>query len=314
MNERDRLFVQKFQRRAANLEPDVARELLRAWDVIRESLSDVELARFISSGELDKIIDDALLDRAFGNLRVRIVQAVERGFKVTLNDLPKAGKVDGVIAVQFDTLNPRVIDAIRTLDSRVVNTLKEDVRDVVRAHIENGLRDGRAPASVARELRAVIGLAPNQEAAVRNFRRALEGDPAAGNPLTRVLRDRRFDAAIQRGELTAEQVDRMTAAYRRKFVAFNAQTNAHTATLDSYKLGQKLSWDDARDKGVIPVGYELVKTWVQIDRPSKRESHIPLDGVTVPFDATYPNGDEIPGESDFNCGCLSRVSLRKKAA
>jgi hypothetical protein len=314
MSPRDRALWLRFQRRAATVEPDVARELFRAWEVIRESLTDAELTRLIASGQLDKIIDDALLDRAFGGLRVRLVQAIERGFRATLNDLPKAGKVEGTLAVQFNTLNPRVIDAARKLDSRVINTLKEDVRDVVRAHVENGLRDGRAPASVARELRAVIGLAPNQEEAVRNFRRALEGEPKAGDPLSRVLRDRRFDRTLERGApLSEAQIETMTAAYRRKMLAFNAQTNAHTATLDSYKLGQKLSWDEARAKGVIPDGYELVKTWVQIDRPTKRESHIPMHGETVPFDSRYSNGDEIPGESEFNCACISRVSMRKVA-
>jgi hypothetical protein len=313
VTERDRLFWLKVHRRASTMTVDMAADVLRAFRTIREALSDLQLLQLINSGRIDQIIDDALLDRAFLPLQDRLILATKRGFDATVNDLPRAGKIGGEPSVQFNVLSPKVIDAVRKLDTRVINTLKEDVRDVVRAHIENGLRDGRPPKAVARELRSVIGLAPNQEEAVRNFRRALEGDPDAGNPLSRQLRDRRYDAAIKRGELTEEQIDTMTAAYRRKFVAFNADTNARTATLDSYKLGQQISWKEARDKGVIPPGYELAKTWVQIDRPSKRESHIPLHGETVGFDATYSNGEEIPGESDFNCGCLSRVFLRKIA-
>lgn len=294
--------------------PDMARELLDAFRIIRESLSDAELARLIASNQIDQIIDDALLDRAFLSLREKIILATKKGFDATVKDLPRAGKIDGELAVQFNVLSPDVITAVRKLDSRVINTQKDDIRETVRAFIENSLRDGRAPASVARELRSVIGLAPNQEQAVRNFRRALEGTNPNASPTDYKLRDRRFDAALRKGELTADQIETMTAAYRRKMIAFNANTNAKTATLDSYKLGQEISWKNARDNGVIPPGYALMKTWVQIDRPSKRESHIPLHGETVPFDSTYSNGETIPGEDDFNCACLSRVSLTKIAA
>lgn len=313
MNQRDREFWLRVNRRASTLTPDMAADVLRAFEVIRESLSDADVARMMATREIEAIIDAALLDRAFLPLRERIILATRKGFDATVKDLPRAGKVDGVIAVQFDLLSPDVITAIRKLDSRVINTLKDDVRETVRAHIENGLRDGRAPKSVAREIRSIIGLAPNQEQAIRNFRRALEGTNPNASPTDYQLRDRRFDAALRKGELTADQIDTMTAAYRRRMIAFNANTNARTATLDSYKLGQEISWKNARDNGVIPVGYELVKTWVQIDRPSKRESHIPLHGETVPFDSAYSNGETVPGEADYNCGCLSRVSLRKVA-
>jgi uncharacterized protein with gpF-like domain len=46
---------------------------------------------------------------------------------------------------------------------------------------------------------------------------------------------------------------------------------------------------------------------VQVDRPTKREEHIPLHGETVPFDSPYSNGQMIPGETDYNCACESVV-------
>jgi hypothetical protein len=312
MTARDRLLWLKFQRRAASLQPDVAADLLRAWAAIRESLSDAELARLIASGQIDQIIDDALLDRAFIPLRARLRKAIEKGFDATVKDLPKAGKVDGTIAVAFDTLNPKVIEAVRQLETRVITDLKDDVKETVRAFVENGLRDGRAPRSIARELRGMIGLSPDQLEQVQNFRDALEGKN--GRSVTDyTLRNKTVDRLLAKGPLTEEQIDRYTDVYRKARIAQNANTISHTATLDSYKLGQQLSWEDARANGVIPPGYELWKTWVQIDRPTKREEHIPLNGETVPFDQPYSNGQMIPGEDDYNCACISRVTMRKAA-
>jgi len=110
----------------------------------------------------------------------------------------------------------------------------------------------------------------------------------------------------ERESLSANQIDVMVNAYRRRMVAFSAETQARTAALDSVKLGQDLSWREAIDKGFVD-GASLMKTWVQVDRPTKREEHIPLHGETVPFDSPYSNGQMIPGETDYNCACESVV-------
>lgn len=310
MTARDRLYWQRVNRRAESLSPEMRADVLEAFRIIRESLSDAELARLISSGQIEQIIDDALVDRAFLPLKERLIRTTEQGFKATTRDLPKAGKIDGVPAVSFDHLNPRVIDAVRELDTRVLSSLKTEVRETVRAYVENALRDGRAPKSVAKEIRSMIGLGKSQLEQVENYRAALRGDRSIK---TYALRDRRLDRMLAKGPLTPEQIERYTEAYLKRRIAQNANTVATTATLDSYKLGQNLSWHDAREKGVIPPGYELAKTWVQIDRPSKRDEHVPMNGETVPFDSAYSNGQVIPGEGDYNCGCLSRVFIRKAA-
>lgn len=292
MSPRDRELWFQVQRRANALSPDLARELLDAYRVIRESLSDAELARLITSGQFDQIVDDALLDRAFGPLRQKIVAAVESGFKSNAPNLPKAGKVDGRLAVMFDTLNPRVIGAVRELDSRVINTLREDVRDTVRAYVENGLRDGKAPKAIAREIRSVIGLTPNQLEMSDEYRVKLS------------LRTRK--------PLTEAQIDTKVAAYERRALAHSANTNARTAALDSLKLGQQLSWDDAIAKGILNPTM-LWKRWVTVGDDRVRDSHQAMNGEEVPYGNTYSNGDEIPGESDFNCRCISRVFIKPQA-
>ena len=186
------------------------------------------------------------------------------------------------------------------------------MRETFRAHIENGLRDGVNPRTVARELRTVIGLAPNQEEAVRNFRRALEGAEGARSPLAYKLRDKRFDGTIGKGNLTTAQIEKMAEAYRRKMVAFNAETNARTATLDSLKLGQRLSWEDAVDKGIVDRN-ALVKTWAGTLDERERPEHVAMEGETVRFDEPFSNGEMTPGDSTYNCRCIARF-YEKRAA
>lgn len=309
MSQRDAAVWLRVQRRAATLSPALRDELLAAYRVLRESLSDRELARLIASGQIDQVLDDALLDRAFLPLREKLRQAVERGFKSTIPDLPRAGLVDGTLGVGFDQLSPDVITAVRKLDSRVINTLKDDVRETVRAYIENGLRDGKAPATVARELRPLLGLAPNQAEYIQNYRTQLEA--GSQDALDRKLRDKRFDYAVRNGDLTPEKIDRMVGAYEKRWIKLNAETNARTATLDAMKLGQRLSWQDAIDRGIVNA-HDLMERWVTVGDDRVRDEHQAMNGEEIPFGGTYSNGESIPGESTWNCRCISRVFVKRQ--
>lgn len=317
----ERAALLRAQQRLSRFQPDMTSRLLRAWAIIRESLNEAELARLMQSGLVDRFIREVLsepdLDRAFLSFRQKLRQTVEESYQLSIRDTPMAGKIAGVPAIAFDHLSPKVIDAIRTLESEALNTLKGDVREVTRAFLENGLRDGKTPKTVARQLRSVIGMAPNQEAAVRNFEKMLRSNDKEA--LTRALRDKRFDGTINKAfaanGLTESQIETMTAAYKRKMIAANANLNATTHTRAAYKLGQKLSWQDAGAKGVIPAGFQAVKTWVHYDaQEDPRPHHVAMNGETVPAEQNYSNGDSYAGEGDpWNCRCLDRFSITRVA-
>lgn len=304
------------QQRVARLRPDVATALLRAFVIVRENLTDAELSRVIASGDLDRIfrdlLTDATIDRAFIPYRAKVRSVVERGFKYATADLPKGGKVDGVLSVAFDHLNPRVIDAIRRLETPALNTLKGQIKEVVRAFAENGLRDGKAPTVIARGLRDVIGLAPNQLEYVTNLRAELESGRYA-DAARRQLLDRRFNLAKLDSlspAARATRIDRIVETYRTSYIAFNADVNAKTAVFDSYKLGQRLSWEDAIDQGIVDRDL-MVKVWIHLDeQPHPRPEHAALQGEMVGFDALFSNGQMIPGLGDVGCHCQARYSQR----
>lgn len=304
-------FWLRVQRRAAQFTPDIARAILRAFKLIADQLSEKELARFIVSGDFDKLFEalasEAKLDTAFTDVSQKVQDSVVSAVKTFAKDVPAAGKIHGALVVGFNVLNDDNITAVRALNTRVMQTLTSDVREVVRAVTEQGLRDGVAPAAIARDIRASVGLAPNQLDAVTNFQNMLEaGDRTA---LSRVLRDRRYDKTLEKAlgrggtGLDDEQVVKMVDAYRARFVAFHADTVARTAALNSMKIGQHITWTNAVQKGFVKG--QLMKRWVGVKDDRERASHLEMEGDTVPYDQPYSNGQMTPGDTEYNCRCVS---------
>lgn len=304
--------------------------MLQAFRLLLERISESELVRLVDQGA-DAVrraaLTEVALERAFLPLRDALRRTTARGFAIELPRIPRQGR-NRTLGVQFDVLSPRVIDAVRGLETRVMRTLGDQVRETVRAHIENGLRDGVNPRQVARSLRTVIGLAPNQERAIANFEAKLRGGTRAtvfsdilphrnaeGKLVGGLeLRDKRFDATIKRAirdgeKLSDAKVAQMTEAYRKRMVAFNAETNARTATLDSLKLGQRLAWDEARAQGFV--AGEMTKTWVGVKDDRERPEHLAMEGETVPIDSLYSNGQQQPGDGEYNCRCVSVYRVAK---
>lgn len=309
MSPAERALYQKLRARAAQMQGDLAQRLLAAYDVIRQSLTEAELARAISQGHVDQLITELLSDEAtdpaFLSLRRKVDQAVLEATRQASQDLPPRFRVS-----EFNMLSQEVRDAALQLDSRVIQGIRDDLRQTVKQHVLAGLEAGENPRTIARGLRDVLPLAPNQEQAVRNFRSLVEsGDPAA---LTRALRDRRFDGTLRKGTPTPAQIERMTEAYRKGMVAFNAETHARTAALDAHKLGQKLGWVDAIERGVVDRA-QLQRTWVTVGDSRVRPEHVRMNGQTVGFDSPFSNGDMTPGENEYNCRCIVRVTLRREA-
>lgn len=292
MSPAERKFWLAAQRRASLAEPEIARAILRAFAILKDSLTESELARFIDSGNFESLVREALneqtLDRAFIPVRQKLRQTVESNVQYfARTSLPRGGKVNGSIAIEFDVLNPRVLDALQSLNTKVVQSLGTDTREGLITAVRQGLQDGKNPREIARRVQPVIGISPTQEANAQKFERRMRDE----------------------GRLTDEQIDRRLTVYRKRAVAFNAETNARTASLDAMKEGQRLSWFDAKEKGVIPPDSQLTKTWRGVMDKRERPEHVAMEGQTVPFESTYSNGQMNPGDGEYNCRCLSIIRV-----
>jgi hypothetical protein len=276
------------------LQPALSAAVLRAFDTIRKNLSDTDLEEIIRSNALDRLAADVavggsfavLVDRALLVLSVRIRQAVASAFDSAILDLPDAGQVNGVVGVAFNYLSPHVVEGVRELDTKVVQSLADDTREAVKAFIENGIRNGDSAATIAREIRQIVGLSPTQIGNVAKYEAKL----------------------VEAGDMTDAAIEKAVAAYTRRAVALNAETISRTASLDAMKLGQDLAWRDAIDQGIVEQG-SLTKTWKGVMDDRERDEHVMMEGETVPYDALYSNGNYIPGDDTYNCRCISLVSV-----
>lgn len=321
MTPQQRQWLLRAQRRIASLEPDMRAQILLALQQVVNSMTDAELTRAIASGDLQRILDtiltDPALDRALYPIRQQMRRTLMRTFQYATADLPRGGKVNGTVAVQFDWLNPTVVQAIQTMESRALDTLKADIRATVRQAVQAGLEAGQAPSSVARGLRATIGLAPNQEAYIRNLRAELEAGRYS-DAMRRVLLDKRFNLSNLDNLSAAERakrIDTIVSQYEKRWTAHNANVNAKLMTMDAYREGQWLAWTQAVTSGVVPDGYEITKTWRHLDpQLHPRPEHQALDGETVPITQPYSTGQMTAGLGDYGCHCRDQYRIRRVLA
>lgn len=320
MTSAERKLWLEVQRRVSAHTPRMNRAILEAFKTLAAQMTDAEILRALASPDTfaETVMSDARFSRAFLGVRAEIHREVRESVLWFVPKLPGGGAVNGAVAVGFNILDPAVVEAIRKLDSRVMVTLRSDVREAVRIFVTQGIDSGRSSASIARQVRAVVGLAPNQLRAVENFRAALAGGDFS-KALGYKLRDRRFDRTLRRlasadGSLSSDQVQKMTAAYRRKFIAWNANTNARTAVNDAQRLGKHLATQEAINAGILD-GHRMRSRWVDSDDSRVRPLHEEADGEVVRFGQPFPTtGEVIPGESTFNCRCIKVDFLAPREA
>lgn len=306
MSAAERRLWRQIKTEAARLTPEMQRSIERSFELLRDSLSVGEMAKLAEGVRADAfvsaLLEDAALDRAFNPARARLIASVQASAAGLIRTFPEGG----AIAAGFNVLDPRVAEAIRVLDTRVMQSLRQEVRETVRTAFATGIEAGLPPLTIARRVRDSIGLAPNQLEAVDNFRAALE-DGDISKALRYSLRDRRFDGTIRgiakKGPLTTTQVNTMVSAYHRRRLAQNALTHSYTAVNDAQRLGKHLATIAGIDAGVLPAD-RMMSRWSSSRDGKVRPLHVEMDGVEVPFGTPFPTGDVIPGASEWGCRCI----------
>lgn len=335
----ERLFLARLRRRAQQVQPALARRELAAYEIIRRSLSEIELTRAIVSGQVEALIaellSDQALDPAFAPLRELLDQSLIDAGRMASRDLPSA-----VAPAAFNFLAPEVVQAARDLNIRTTTALKVEVREAVRKTVIDGIEAGKGPRTVATRIVQHIGLSPQQVQAVENFRNQLQaGDRAAlSRALARGSLTTESGKVIQRAGhaggrglsardiqllkrrlgtdvLRPDQIDRMVEAYRRRLQAWNAESHARAAALQAQKAGQRVAWDDAVRRGVVEVDM-LRREWIAVGGPGgdgrNRPEHLDMHGEVVRHNERFSNGQLDPGEGDYNCRCVARTFLARR--
>ncbi|HYF06483.1 MAG TPA: hypothetical protein VD970_02600, partial [Acetobacteraceae bacterium] len=224
MSPRER-FIGRVRARLRRVEPGIRAAYLRSLREVVAGLPARERERLLATGIPDALIgslfSDTHLLRPLAPLRVAVQEALTKGVVTFARDVPHAAAAGEV----FGVLSPRVVQAIRTADTKVLTRVGEVLRGSVRAIAEQGYAAGAGPRTTARALRDLIGLGPAEVQQVENFRAALRGEGRSWLYYER--RDRRYDATVARaldsgGRLSEVQVERMAGAYARRRLALSA--------------------------------------------------------------------------------------------
>lgn len=181
--------------------------------------------------------------------------------------------------IRFDASGSRVVQVARRNQLELVQGFREERWRVARQITRDALADGTAtnPRVVARAFRDSIGLAPHQEQAVRNYRRALETQDwskALGYELSSGQADRTV-RRLQRdgGGLSEKQLDSMVERYRQNQITWRAENIARTEASKNVHQGLRESFQQAVDRGDVRAD-QLVREWLPGPKTKHaRDSH-----------------------------------------
>jgi Phage Mu protein F like protein len=222
----------------------------------------------------------------------------------------------GVIPLGFDPIDPALVTGQQRAAATFIDRVAATIEAVIDQDIRHGLTNGMGADEIAQVIKQTIGLTPRQAAAVQNFRRLLENGDAAA--LDRVLRDRRFDASVQRaidgGTLDPAQIDRMVERYAERYVAHRAKVIANTETLRAANAGRRAAWEQFADRRGLDDS-DVLRFWQTAtdERVCPVCSAIPgMNPDGVPLDGMYatPIGPlMMPPDPHPSCRCGERFAL-----
>jgi hypothetical protein len=207
-----------------------------------------------------------------------------------------AGVALRAVDFSFDRLNPALINFLQTYSLGLIRQIGEDTRDAVRQALVAGMTAGASPIATARDVRQAVGLTKRQSLAAQNYRKELETfhlktkaggynlgakidrvngrqvfkPDADGNPKDGVdqrrLRDFRYDGQLQRAmdktkPLKPDQIDKMVAAYARKYRRYRSEMIARTESLRATNYGVQEAWRQAIATNKMPEAL-VRRAWV----------------------------------------------------
>ena len=237
------------------------------------------------------------------------------------------GAISRGLRFRVDMRSPRAERIAGELGSTLIREINEGQRDTIRGLIRDGIRDGRAPRSVAlditgrysraagRRVGGVLGLTARMTDTSFEVENDLAGTPPNPRYFRRKLRDRRYDRAIRKAikekrGLPDDYIERVTSRYRDGLLRARGRAVARTETLRAASAGQKETVDQlAQETGRIVTG-----TWSSAGGPRTRPDHIEMDGQVREkgemFEAPTGARLEYPGDPNggadqvVNCRCI----------
>lgn len=226
----------------------------------------------------------------------------------------------------FDPDEPEVMSWAERNRLDLIQGIGFEQRSLIRYALSVASETGESPRDTAEQIRDAIGLTPDQEQWVRNYRAQLErGQYAAA--LNRELSSGHSDRAIQAArrnglDLSPRQIDTAVDRYRDNLVSYRAEVIARTESLRIVHQGVDAAYRQGIRRGDLAAD-QLECAWVATrdrrTRDTHKEMHGQIRGWGEPFmspsgaQLLYPGDPDAPVEETANCRCTRTVRIRAGA-
>jgi hypothetical protein len=305
-----RLTKKRLDAAIAKQEPAIRRAFTDAIAAHQNGLDLAAIAAALEAGDIARAVSLAQITPAqLFALDAAITGAFVAGGQMVVDAAPKFAASFG-----FDGRADRADRWARANAAGLVQAISAQQGDALREMVGERLAAGANARKLAREVRSVVGLHPNQVRTVGNVRRDLTN--LSAEYFTRTLRDRRFDGLVRRAiddgkPLSITDIDRITQRYAERALRHRADVIARTESLNALRAGRDEGVRQAIEQGAAS---EAVKEWSASGDDRVREMHAEMDGVQVGIDEPFemPNGDLMmyAGDSSLGAGPENVISCR----
>lgn len=299
----------------------ILREALdELWAQLQGSVNMAAIERLLTQGDLQGVFDmlRGVEPAIYATMQPVIEDAIIESGRLVAEILPAGAVVSPVVVSLTDHRAAAYVQ--RYVADRVVEISTETV-EAVRQAVLFGVNTGRPPAAVARDFKSTIGLNTKQELAVRNFRSALETDPAKA--MGYELRDKRYDGLLEADKpLNAKQIDAMVTRYRAGQLRYRTEAIARTESMTAISVGQEEAIRQGVNSGAIQTvnrdGRELRGFWVATHDGRTRHAHLAIPGMNpkgVPVGVAFktPLGPMMmPRDPDGTAANIIQCRCRKR--
>lgn len=276
--------------------PKIARAFLAAVERTRSQTTVDRVVSALQTGspdraaaalDLDALLADALRGVSLPPDLPSVATTLRELYSAAGAEAVARGPAEARLRMRFDLLNPRAVDFLRRYDFALVQELTSATTEGLRSIMVRAFDEGIPPRRAAREIRDTVGLTRRMEQAVANYRAELR---AAG-------RD-------------TDQVDRMTARYRRQVLNRRALNIARTETVRAANEGLLEQERQMREAAILGDDARRMWTVTRDDRLCEICAAIPglnKQGRTLDEPFATPLGNVMTPPAHPSCRCVVRT-------
>jgi hypothetical protein len=248
----------------------VERDFVAAVTALQASIDIDQVVRAIRLGNAASVI--AALD-VHDTLNNTLAPAIGREIRRTYVRSGIASESDFPLRldISFNLTNPEAIRYAEQEAGKLIEYVSDDVKLSVREVIGRGFREGNTAQTMAREIRAGIGLTPQYAAAVQRLRYALRQPLLARQMVargaSRLAIAQRFNLVGANGQYSERMADNLLAkpvtpldeierqgdAYAAKLLRYRAETISISETMRASGWGRHGLWMQAAEEGFIDI-------------------------------------------------------------